>query len=259
MDRRILLAVAFILGATGVYGLLTSMNKEVETQVVDAPPVPAMTEVWITNHPVKKGEKINPVVLKATSVLTETAREAGVTGEARFEMQEGAVAGIDFAQGTIIAENQLLLPGQSEYMELLLGPNRVPYPISFEGHDAMVTMIAPGDYVDVMLIASVDENLAEGNNLNSFEGLSVTPLLKKCRVLEVNAPASSGGNSTVVISLAKKEVSRMMIARRIGVLDVYKSGQSPLPEAHVSDVLKDFTSVTELRGDQHRADERVAF
>ncbi|MFK0573727.1 Flp pilus assembly protein CpaB [Endozoicomonas sp.] len=256
MDRRILLGAAFIFCAAGVYGLLTNTGKVVEPVAEPLPEV-TMTEVWIVKQPVKRGEKMNPVRLQAQRVAPEVAQKAGVLSEKRFAIQEGAVAGMDFAAGAIIAENQLLSPGQPEYLELLLGPDKVPYPISFESNDAMITMISAGDYVDVMLIASVDQNLAARKTLNSFEGLSVTPLLKKRRVLEIKEADS--GNSTVVISLEKKDISRMMIARRIGLLDVYKSGQSPLSEAHVSDVLKDYTSVTELRGDQLRGAERAAF
>ena len=258
MDRRILLGAAFVFCAAGVYGLLTRAEKEV-APVAEPLPEVVMTEVWVAKQPVKRGEKINPVRLQAQRVALEVAQEAGVVSEKRFAIQEGAVAGMDFAVGTIIAENQLLVPGQPEYLELLLGADKVPYPISFESNDVIITMISPGDYVDVMLIASMDQNLAARKTLNSgsFEGLSVTPLLKKRRVLEIKEPDS--GNSTVVISLEKKDISRMMIARRIGLLDVYKSGQSPLSEAHVSDVLKDYTRVTELRGDQLKGAERAAF
>ena len=256
MDRRILLGAAFVFCAVGVYGLLNSSKTQELEVVKEAPPAPTMTEVWVAQQPLKKGDVINSVHLKAKMVLEKEAQIAGVMAEKRYEILEGAIAGKDFAKDEIIAENQIVVPGHPQYLTLLMGPDQVPYPISFDGDDAMLTMISPGEYVDVMLIASVDENLANNRSLNSFDGLSVTPLLKKRQVLEIRRDDS---NSTVVISLNKKDISRMMIARRIGLLDVYKSGRSSITEAHVSDVLKNYTSVTELRGNQSRGAERVAF
>ena len=257
MDRRILLGAAFVFCTAGVYSLFNTNPSSTEVETVEQVPLaPVMTEVWVTQQALKPGDAINPTDLQAKMVLQEDAQAAGVVAEKRYDIIKGAISGQDFAEGEILAENQLVVPGDPKYLELLLGPDQVPYPISLKDNDAMFTMISPGEYVDVMLIASVDENLATNKNLNSFDGLSVTPLLKKRQVLEVRAEDS---NSTVILSLDKKDISRMMIARRIGILDIYKSGQAPLSEAHVSDVLKNYTSVTELRGNQSKGAERVAF
>ena len=169
-----------------------------------------------------------------------------MTEAKRFILRDGTLAGMDIDQGSIVAENQLLVPGQSGYVELLLGKDMVPYPINIDDSAGLTRLLTPGDIVDVVLIASPDQNLAASPNLSSFQKLSVTPLLHNRRVLEIKP--GSGNNKTVVVSLTKKEVTHMMIARRIGLLDVYKSTETILPGVRVSDVLSDFTTVTELRG-----------
>ena len=245
MDRRILLGAAFVLCTAGVFGLLNSNKSEpaplpvVSVKVDEVP-------VWIARMPISKGEKISPVDLKASVVPREVAIASGVITSELFTLKEGAVAGVDIEFDAIIAENLILVPGQPEYTELLLGKDMVPYPINIEDSDGLTAMLTPGDVVDVVLIASPDQNLANSQNLNSFRDLSVTPLLQNRRVLEIKS--GKGHDRTVVVSLTKEEVTHMMIARRIGLLDVYKSTDTALPEVRVSDVLSDFTTVTELRG-----------
>ena len=245
MDRRILLGAAFVLCAAGVFGLLNSNKSEpaplpvVNIKVDEIP-------VWIARVPLSRGDKISPVDLQASVVTRDIAIANGVITSELFKLQEGAVAGMDMEANAIIAENQLLVPGQPEYTELLLGKDMVPYPINIDDSDGLTAMLTPGDVVDVVLIASPDQNLATSKSLNSFRGLSVTPLLQNRRVLEIKS--GSGDDRTVVVSLTKEEVTHMMIARRIGLLDVYKSTETALPEVRVSDVLSDFTTVTELRG-----------
>ena len=245
MDRRLLLSSAFILYTIGMFGFLTSDRfKPVET--VDTPSGEPLFEVWVTETPIAKGDVVDPVMLKITKVPESEAYEAGVVSNERFEILPGTLAATDFDHHTIIPENKLLAPGRPGHMSLLLGPDQVPYPINVEGQIALIDILAPGDMVDVVLIASSDQNMASNPSLNSYRGLTVTPLLKKRPVVEIKE--SKSDEITVVISLNRQEVSQMMIARRIGLLDVYKSSTDTMPEMRVGDVLSDFTSVTELRG-----------
>ena len=246
MDRRILLGAAFILCSAGIFGLLNNaLSKTTATPTVAETEIDEI-QVWFARSPMTKGSKISPVDLKAGIVSREYALANGIDTVERFTLPDGAIAGVDFDANAIVAENLLLIPGQPEYIELLLGEDMVPYPVNIDDIDGLTELLTPGDLVNVVLIASPDQNLANSQNLNSFKGLSVTPLLQNRRVLEIK----SGNNDrrTVVVGLTKEEVTHMMIARRIGLLDVYKSTENALPEVRVSDVLSDFTSVTELRG-----------
>lgn len=250
MDRRIILGSAFLLCAAGVFGLLTNRESPTAEPVITDTGA-TLVEVWMADAEIQKGDGITPVLLKANKVPESEAYEAGVVSVTRFDIEPGTLAGIDFEAGTIIPENKLLMPGQPGHMSLLLGPDRVPYPIEIEGRIALIDILAPGDEVDVVLIASSDQNLAANQSLSSYRGLTVTPLLKARQVVDIRENQS--GETTVVIGLSHKEVSQMMIARRIGLLDVYKSTADSMPEMRVGDVLSDFTSVTELRGRERLA------
>ncbi|AMO55924.1 Flp pilus assembly protein CpaB [Endozoicomonas montiporae] len=245
MDRRLILGSAFILCTAGIFGFLTS-NRSAPEENVSAPSGEPFFEVWVAESAINKADVIEPVMLKITKVPESEAYKAGVVNKKRFDIPPGALAGVDFETGSIIPENKLLVPGQPGHMSLLLGPDQVPYPIKIEGQIALIDILAPGDEVDVVLIASSDQNLAANPSLNSYRGLTVTPLLKARPVVDVKESKDDG--ITVVIALSRQEVSQMMIARRIGLLDVYKSSADAMTEMRVGDVLSDFTSVTELRG-----------
>ena len=254
MDRRIVLSIAFLLCAGGIYGLLTQQSDqpadepltELEQQQPDQ-----RIQVWVAQRPFALGEKIHPADLKAQLLEPDKARAQGITTSELLQLGEGTLAGTYISTGAVILENQLLRPGQPAFTDFLLQPDKVPYPLVLAGNKGYNSILTPGDRVDVVLIATPGRNLADKQVGDAYQGLRVTPVLKSRHVVDIQKSENvtgESGNTTVIVALSHKDVSKMMIASRIGLIDVYKSTTSSLPSVEVSDVLSDFTSVTELRG-----------
>ena len=246
MDRRILLGAAFVLSVGGVYGLLTS-NKSAEPSVIITEQGETHIPVWLVRRELKKGELFTLDDLKPGTLPEEDALEQGITTKDRFTFEKGSLINEDLPVDAVLSEHHIVKPDDPRYIDLFTAPDMVPYPLSFDKGNGYPLVLNPGDRVDVVMISSLKQNLANKSTVDSFQGLSVAPLLSTRKVLKVDNNRDSE-SITVVLELSRKEVSQLMLARRVGVLDVHKSTTTPLPRVRAGDVLPDFSSVTELRG-----------
>lgn len=263
MIRRILLSLSFLLIAVGIFGLLSSLQEApapaTATGTTAAGTSSAVEDtrvpVWQTRRSIKLGQPVTPDDLEIAAIAKSLAQEQGLTGKQPFPVKPGSLARANISVGAMITEAQLLAPGDEGYVDLLITPGMVPYPLQISGASDYQAVLVPGDRVDVVMIASLEQNIATDQRLDNYRGLSVHSLLQNRRVLAVEKPKAASGipagisNETVVIELSREDVSKVMIARRVGLLDIHKSTQEPLPEVKAGDVLTDFYSVTELRGE----------
>ncbi|MGY0217805.1 Flp pilus assembly protein CpaB [Endozoicomonadaceae bacterium StTr2] len=264
MDRRILLVIAFLLCAGGIFGLLNQPDTpepQPETSTAVTPPQERpRIQVWVATKDYKLGDSINPSDLEPRSLLLDKARELGVTTEKVLQLEEGMLAGSHIRTGTIVAEHQLLRPGQPAFIDYMLRPDKVPYPLTIDGNKGYNGSLVPGDRVDVVLISSPGRNLADKPVGDSYQGLEVTPVLNSRRIVDVREPSAMSSQMTVTIALRPEDVSKMIVASRIGLLDVYKSTTQAVPAIRVEDVLPEFTTIVEMRADQrdvHYGDARL--
>lgn len=247
MLRRLLLVAAFLFCAVGVYGLLAGSSGGAENR-----PATVTTdsrtevEVWQARHTLAKGAPVSFQDLESFRFIKDKDERPSP-----FEIKPGAIARAEISAGTRMTNQLLVAPGDADYIDHLITPGMIPYPFTVAGssHQGVLT---PGDRVDVVMIASLEQNLASGTQLTDFRGLSIGPLLTQRRVLAVEGKAvletSASAESTIILELSRDEVSRLMIAKRIGVLDIHKSVGTALPTVRTGDVLPGYSSVTELRG-----------
>ncbi len=253
MDRRVLLLAAVVLTGGGLYGFLNSQNEASESELIVAE-AETVTEdqqpVWVAAVPLKKGELITAKKLKLSSIPESEAELLGLVSEEPLKLVKGSLAGEGIAADSVITEELLVTPDEEGYVALTLKPGMVPYPIELPEGSAYHLILSAGDRVDVVLISSLDENLANTDDVDSFDALSVAPLLKSRRILKVNTSDGLAGKTKVdmVLELSRREVSQILLARRVGVLDIYKSTREQLPQVRSGDVLPDFSPVRELRG-----------
>ncbi|MCG8530284.1 MAG: RcpC/CpaB family pilus assembly protein, partial [Desulfovibrionales bacterium] len=178
----------------------------------------------------------------------------GITEEQqkRKPFVPGSLAGMAMVADTVLTQAHLITPDHPDYIELILKPGMVPYPLQFDKNSGYPLVLAPGDKVDVVMISSLNQNLAEDDDVNSFDGLSVAPLLQSRKVLQVDdgkgGLLGDTGKLTVVLELSRPQVSQLMLAKRVGLLDIHKATGVVLPQVRAGDVLPDFSSVVELRG-----------
>ena len=244
MNRRLLLVVAFLLIAGGVYGLLTrNSGDQGDNAVVTSSANEELYSVRVIARDIEKGAFITQSDFRTELITSDNAQKWGVVNKEPFTLVKGSLVAESLKAGDVFPESLVITPDHPEYVDLIITPGMVPYPVEFSGSNGYPMILGPGDLVDVVMISSLNQNLAKKDSVDRFEGLSVSPLLRARKVLKVGDDGEGvigeEISTTVVLELSRKEVSQLMLARRVGVLDLHKSTQEPLPQVRAGDVLPD--------------------
>ncbi len=247
MLRRLLLVAAFVFCSIGIFGLLSNGNQPRPTQ----PPEPQkkQVQVWRAHRDLSTGEPVHQRALES-ALVSEDDLPDRQEDKPLLTLKPGAIARETISAGTLVTDQLLVAPGDTDYIDHLIKPGMIPYPLTING-SSYQTVLTPGDRVDVVIISSLEQNLAHTSVLSNYRGLSIGPLLSELRVLSVSDDAlldTDSKDSTVILELSRDQVSKLLIARRIGVLDIHKSTGELLPIVRTGDVLPGYSSVTELRG-----------
>ena len=129
-----------------------------------------------------------------------------------------------------------------------------PYALTINRKDFIGSGISVGDIVDVLILTSDEQNISETSRsdyIKSFRSLSVSPLLRNIRVLAIEEEDVE--ILSLTIELNREHIAKMVIARRIGIVEIIKSSGNAFysngsMNADTHDVLPNFKSVTEIRG-----------
>lgn len=249
MLRRLLLVGAFVFCAIGVFGLLNNNDKS-EPASVAAVHQEKQVQVWRARRTLTGGERVTRQDLEAAMITPPPGQNQQKEQPTLTLLKPGAIARESIIAGTRVTDLLLVTPGDPDYINHLIKPGMIPYPLTINGSNYQ-SVLASGDRVDVVMIASLEQNLANNAKLSGYRGFSIGPLLSGLRVLAVqDAPLLDTGkkDSTVILELSRDQVSRILVARRIGQLDIHKSTGVALPTVRTGDVLPGYSSVTELRG-----------
>ncbi|MCL6271455.1 RcpC/CpaB family pilus assembly protein [Sansalvadorimonas sp. 2012CJ34-2] len=252
MDRRILLLLAFILSAGAVYSFLTSRNDVPEAQVAAVvEQEQATVPVWVAAQAIEKGQLVSRKLTRAAMITEQQADNLGIEmAEERFAIARDSRAGIAMQAGAVITPAHLVAPDSPEYLDLITTRGMIPYPLQLDAANGYSQVLKSGDKVDVVMVASQKENLSTSDRVNNFQGLSVSPLLHGKTVLRVDGKqeVAEASNATVILELSRNDVSKVLLAKRIGIIDIYKTVGRPPKQIRAGDVLPDFSAVVELRG-----------
>ena len=243
MLRRLLLAGAFLLCAMGIFSILN--DNRPETVPVASVPEMKTVQIWRARRTLAGGEQVTRQDLEADTVTQDHDEPVALT------LKPGAIARDTIDAGTRVTDLLLVNPGEADYISRLIKPGMIPYPLTISGGSNYQAVLAPGDRVDVVMVASLEQNLANNAQLSGYRGFSIGPLLSELRVLAVEEDGSLTDTSkdiTVILELSPDQVSRILVARRIGQLDIHKSTGVALPSVRTGDVLPGYSSVMELRG-----------
>ncbi|MTI15556.1 RcpC/CpaB family pilus assembly protein [Sansalvadorimonas verongulae] len=254
MRRRLLLVFTFIMGAVGVWCLLPSgdTSDTESTEPVQADDV----HVWIAYAPIQKGETVNLAKVRPAIIPHEEAQRLGVTASISMTEEENYVATRDVRSGDILSPQALCSFASEACQKLVISMDKTPYPLTVKSHSDIRTFIKPGDMIDIMLIATPEHSLAYREQLTGYQGLSAIPLLRQQTVLQTPSLRDEDDyngkevEQTIVLALTPENAAKVMVARRIGVLDIHKSTGKPLPEINLSEIVPDFSLVKELRGNK---------
>ncbi|WP_087023865.1 Flp pilus assembly protein CpaB [Thaumasiovibrio subtropicus] len=261
MGQKVILLIAFLAIGIGVYGLTGNLFKEPapppqQVEVIEQAPQVKLTTVWAFGRDFEAKDAVSVVDVVRRQVPEEDA-EANLwllASEPKPAIVPGSVVRTALSAGHPFKANFIVDPDSPEYINLMIEPGYIPYSYQASTEAVFGGLIKSGDYVDIVSLTSLKQNLAHGEVMTDFRGVTVHPLLIRKRVLQVEKPSIDGKPRTevnVVLELTKEDVAKMVIAKRIGLLELHKSMSAESQhEANTGDVLPDFFSVTELRGNE---------
>lgn len=260
MKNKILALFALVAIALGGYGLFFPDIKEIPV----ASPVleeEELLSIWVAKQRLLKGEKIEHDDLKIRYVPISEAMENGISDSIELNFVDGMVASTTISNGEWVMLNDITYPDQDGYVDLIIQPNRVPYPIEVDPEVVVGGVIKNGTAVDVLALASINQNLANDNSVASAYGLNLTPLLMSVTVLQVNSvlfgEEEQQTRVNLILELTQSQVAKLTIAKRVAKIEVHKSllnGDKQSLIADSGDVLPEFNAVKEYRPNQRSID-----
>ncbi|WP_099612598.1 Flp pilus assembly protein CpaB [Vibrio fujianensis] len=265
MNSKLLIALALLAIAAGGYGLFAPATPPPaqSTLAVESQPVPAKQwQVWFARHPLEKGQQITRADLELRSMDERQALALGVNQDITIDFAPEMRINQPLAQGGVVWPEMLLRPNQAGYIDLILTPDHVPFPLQVKAESVIGGVIRPGSLVDVLALASLKQNLANDQTVRSFETVSLAPVLMGVKVLQVNQQQLIEGKgreqattsqASVILELTRKQVATLTIARHIAQLEIHlSSGHRKASElsANAGDVLNDYKAIQEYRADK---------
>lgn len=268
MNSKLIFFIAFFAIAVGLYGLsdLLLNNEPSNPEQTQTLQLPVKTiHVYFAKSALNPGDKITLTNLDKQLIPESEANQLGIAEDIPLILINGTVANVTIAPGDVVATEMLTQPDQAGYLDLVTEDNYVPYAVKVDSSAVVGDLISPGTLVDVLAIASEQENLAKNLDINSYKSLSITPLLIGVKVLQVkrNEVESSRRNPAteevhLILQLTRKQSAKLTIAKRISLLEVQKSAatdrdlavrESEL-KANAGDVIADYKAITSYRADK---------
>ncbi|MDD1781732.1 Flp pilus assembly protein CpaB [Enterovibrio sp. ZSDZ35] len=253
MSQRLFFFIAvltIIIGLLGLTGVFTFNQTTVEDTSTPT------FQVAQLQSPMKKGELLKRNNVRYFNVSEQEALEKGITHNTTLKIVSGTIATQDLSNTVFLSQSDFITPNDKGYIEAAIKTGMTPYSFRLKSRDFLGSGVAVGDYIDVLVLTSDEQNIGETGRVSaiqSFRTLSVSPLLHRVKILAIEEEDDSRDLSLpITIELAREQIGKMVIARRIGVIEVIKSlNQSETGaglNADTHDVLPNFKSVTEIRG-----------
>lgn len=263
MNSKLLILLAVIAIAVGGYGLLTpaapiSSNVQILPESVTS----IQRQIWVARSSLPKGHIIKRSDLELQKISETQAIELGVDQDLDITFTAGMVLNTATKSGDIVWPEHITRSNQEGYIDLIIAPDRVPFPIIVRSESIVGGVIHAGSLVDVLALSSLKQNLANDETVRSFETVSLTPVLLGVRVLQTTTQDVTSESkrddaksvqSSLVLELTRKQVAKLTIARHIAQVEIHASfGDSVASDlsANAGDVLTDYKAVQEYRADK---------
>ncbi|CAM3201311.1 Flp pilus assembly protein CpaB [Vibrio rarus] len=275
MKLRIFILV-LLLGIVGYLLVGNQFHSQSTPSSQANSPEPVQVEktfkVWMTTQAVHRGDEITRDQLKIVSLKQQQAFDHAIDHDVEITVSPKMVVDRDLDKGAFIFPEMLVTPDQDEYVNLIIQPNFIPYPISLSPAVLIGGGIQANSFVDVLAYTASnnshiadDEEDVEYLDERDARDVSISPLLMHVKVLKVAYPRKSTDEdsdevkgdlmtqkATLVLELTEKQVAKMTVARHISDIEVQHSlgtERSRDLSADVDDVLPNLNQVREMRGD----------
>jgi pilus assembly protein CpaB len=222
-QANVWLAAAALLIAGGSYWLANRYLMQ-QAQATRA----QLTQAWATRDVIVASAELpagSRVV--ATSLARRAVPERYLASDALVPATAGAAVGLRLLRplraGEVLSRSALELPGETTLANLV-EPGERALTIPVDESNAAAGLLAPGDYVDLLLV------LHDAGNAGSADEPRVQPLLQAVQVLATGrvtrahageaAPGADAGYATITLRLHPEEAQRVLLAQKLGELSV---------------------------------------
>jgi pilus assembly protein CpaB len=266
VNSKLIFIIAFCAIVFGLYGvsdlLLNSEQPAPMQSVKTVQPTVKKIQVYFAKLPLNPGEKVTLAQLKKQILEEPEANKLGISEDTILPLTNGTVANMTIVSGSIVTADMLLGPDQAGYLDLVIEDNHIPYAIKVDRSAVVGGVINPGTLVDILAIASTEQNLATNPRISSYKSLSISPLIMAVKVLQVkratiaetrNNPATEEVH--LILQLTRKQNAKLTIAKRITLLEVQKSAGTETDrelrenelKANAGDVIAEYKAITSYR------------
>ncbi|MCG7496159.1 Flp pilus assembly protein CpaB [Vibrio sp. Of7-15] len=192
-------------------------------------------EVLIASSNIESGRVFSSSSFEWKSVdKSELNKLVSYIARDSFDIQSlhGSVINGDFKKGRIISSDDFIFPDNGGYLSLVLKEGYRAVSVPVDQVTASSGLIGPGDWVDLVLIASKEEELRTNNN--DTQDLYVKTILEKVKVLAFNDAVRHDkylevqkGNkgfvpddSAVTLQVSALEANKIILAKQLGTLSM---------------------------------------
>lgn len=270
MNSKVLVFVSVLVIGLGMYGIFfhggsTSIN--LTPQKVAQKKGPQKINAIVSRQQMLPGDAITRDKIEIKSLTLADANHAGVSKDIVLDFNQRLFARKIIPAGAFIFPEDTITPDSRDYLDFIVKPNHIPYPLVVEKTAMIGGVIHEGSYIDILALASASQNMAERSSLNntSFKQLTLTPVLLGIKVLkftvigidkEENKKNKEPEKVALILELTQKQVATLTVARRIALLEVHKSIGSNQEKAEMSanagDVLEDYKAIKEFRAGEEK-------
>ncbi|MEZ9526890.1 RcpC/CpaB family pilus assembly protein [Enterovibrio norvegicus] len=251
MSQRIFFLFAILVVFIGLLGL-SGFFQSKPTNAAIAPSV--VYRVAQINEPLSKGQLLKRQNIRYIKLTEEDALKNGISNNIDIKHVPGMVSSREINSTEFISPSDFLLPNDPGYLDAVTREGMTPYPLKIRQVDFIGMGVNVGDLVDIIILTSDEQNISNisaSNTIKSFRSLAVSPLFKGIKVLAIDEVEDEF--LPLTIELDTHQIAKMVIARRIGIVEIIKTtnqpkGQNTTLNADTHDVLPNFQSVIEIRG-----------
>ncbi|MDD9158204.1 Flp pilus assembly protein CpaB [Aliivibrio sp. S4TY2] len=256
MKTKLIILLAVVTIFFGLYGLVNSLSLSPPPLKEIMPNKVVKLKLWRLKKDVVSGEEIDQRTLALGLVSESKANELGFDENVSIDTKPGVVFRNALSEGSYISMNDVITPDQDGYINYVIAPERIPFPISVDPSSVIGGVISANSFVDILALASPQQS--KYNSKNSLrQGVSITPIFNRVKVLQVKESVLENSRDsdqtqtvTLILELTREQAAKMIVAKKIADIEVYKSvGDYDPSELHADagDILSDFNAITEYR------------
>lgn len=244
MKTYVLAGGVLLVGAAAVF-YFSGTPDSLSGSRAAAQTAPAL-QMAVAAHPLKAGHFFSRHDIKWVNADPNTRYTfTPISSNQKIDHLEGAVLRQDISAGEAITADELTAKDAPEFMSAVLGPGKRAFTIEVNSVTGGAGLLRPGNRVDVILSASVEQPGREATR-------TAKTLLQNLRVIAVDttidgkgfrSTAESGkrgltssrgnGRGTITLEADPKQVEILTVARSVGELslslrDLYSTADTPV-------------------------------